>query len=196
MSLKNLKTAITLAVIFAAMRIATFAQSSTTGGTGAVKVLDGDNHILGTLLGLTPSLPNEFEPSSFVVFKNGYFIALQFDGFFPVGFEYGTQIWWTGTNCTGNAYISSESPMGRRLVVYSRQSNALYVPSGGANVAPVTVKALSIESGNGETSSCSNSSSGYTETGVPLTAFDAEKLGWNLCGEPLHVMGPVEFKED
>jgi hypothetical protein len=203
MTAKYLKQTLELVALVTAMAIASVAQTSTTPlsvGSGSVKVLDGQNHVLGTVLGLTPSLPNEFAPNSVVVFKNGYFVALQFDGTFPVGFEYGNQIFWTGANCTGDAYNSSESPMGRRLVVYSRQSNSLYIPAGTAASPPaVTVAALSIESGSGENSTCSNAQSGttFTETGVLLAPFDAQtSLGWNLCGEPLHVMGPIAFKQD
>jgi hypothetical protein len=202
---KYLKLALTLILAALAMKFAIFAQSSATSSaasvSGAITVLDGNKHVLGTLLGLTPQQPGIQEPNSFVIFRNGYFIAVQFGGKIPVGFETGSQIFWTGPNCTGNAYLSSgggDSLMSRRMVIFSRQTNSFYVASGtGENALATTLqqRGESIESGgpNG-TSTCSNGSFGIS--GWLLTPFDAgQRLCWELAGDPLRLTGPVEFKQ-
>jgi hypothetical protein len=202
MTNKYLKATVTLAVTVAVSGIASFAQSSTTTNpalSGAIKVLDGENHVLGTLLGLTPNY-QETVPDNFLVFRNGFFVALEFGGFLPVPF---TGINWTGRDCTGDAYLyaaaSTGARMGRRFVVYSRQSNSLYVPSGtGASAVAVSMDVQSGEvggTGAEGSSTCLNFSQVVNEPGFLLTSFDAKKLGWSLCGAPLHVKGPVTFKE-
>jgi len=202
MDWKVVGTAVLAAVV---VSTAIFAQSPTasTGSSGAVVLVDGNNHELGTVLGLTPQLPAIQTPNSFVVFRNGFFIAMQFGGRFPVGFDPGSQIFWTDANCTGDAYLNTGgvgAVMSRRMVIYSHQTNSLYVASGtGENTVSVKMpqNAQSIENGQLSPdgfSSCANGSFGR-QAGYLLTSFDASRLGWQLSGDPLRVTAPVSFKQ-
>jgi hypothetical protein len=206
--------AATILALAASMHIATFAQSPTDGrwerpGSGAVRVFDRNRHLLGTLVGLTPTEPAPNEPLSFVLFRNGYFISMGFNGQFPVGFEFGSQIYWTGSNCTGDSYLSSQdgpSPapvMSRRTVIWDgNAANSLYVASGhGEYAVAVETPVVSAEIANSTlpgTSECFDlPPAGPSHiVGWLLTPLDARKvLGWDLSGTPLRVQAPLQFKD-
>jgi len=188
-------------------------------GPGAISVLDANNNVLGTLLGLSSSqvlfASSPFLPNAALVYRNGYFVLLDFSGKFPVGLG-STQIEWTGTTCSGDAYLSdANAPVGgfvmaARVVIYSGQSNLLYVPSGSGTSITSTVTPViqSVETiglilpGNQpgpNPDGSSNCRSGLplptTRSGWLLSPFDASTtLGWSVSGNPLGVAGPIKFQ--
>jgi hypothetical protein len=177
-------------------------------GSGSVRVLDANDHVLGTVVGMLTDALLQQPPNGVVIYSNGYFIGLLFSGRFPAGL--GAQIYWTGSNCSGNGYLSDfNAPragvvMGTKVVIYSGQTNALYVPSGaGASVASILAGTVhSIENSgqlNGTypdgSSDCSNGAFN-SSTGWLLSPFNASTmLGWTLSGNPLGVPGPIKFQQ-
>jgi hypothetical protein len=167
-------------------------------GSG-LSVYDANNNLLGSLIG---SFGN-----GVMVYKNGYYTSVLFSGKFPV-----SQIWWSNTNCTGTGYLNDGNSgyggyvMGTTQVIFSGQTNTLYVPSGnGASVTSVNGGTLrSIENSGTQggppnyisadpdgTSNCSGSSGaagGWLL--APLSAPSA--LGWSVSGNPLSVAGPLK----
>jgi len=167
-------------------------------GTG-LSVYDANNNLLGNLIG---SFSN-----GVVVYRNGYYVSLLFSGKFPV-----SQIWWSNSGCTGTGYLNDGNSgyggyvMGTTQVIYSRQTNSLYVPAGaGASVTSVNGGTIrSIENsgtqggppnyisadpdGSSNCSSTSGSAGGWLLS--PLNAATA--LGWSVSGLPLSVAGPIK----
>ncbi len=203
-----LMTAGTLTLV-AFLTITTFADSPETGSrserSGAVQVFDSKNHLLGTLVGLTPPQPTPNQPDSFVLFRNGYFIAMSFEGKFPVGFETGSAIYWTGPNCTGDPYLAANqnpgTTMSTRMVIWDGlAANSLYVASGAGEEA-IAVQLPQVGSAEfapgtaAGTSSCTNGVQSNI-VGWLLKPFDASKaLGWNVSGDPLQVQAPLHFTD-
>jgi hypothetical protein len=105
-------------------------------GSGGLSVLDANNNVLGSLVGLSSPFSGNTNnvPSGVIVYRNGYFIDLNFSGQFPFGFGQAgvTTISWSGANCSGNGYLLSGGSglVTGKIVIYSLQNNALYVPSG------------------------------------------------------------------
>ena len=175
-------------------------------GPGAISVLDANNNVLGTLMGLAGGPSPYFQPNGVIIYKNGYFVSLEFSGKFPVAFETGGHIFWTGTACSGTGYLIAPGVgfvTGTKIVLYSGQANALYVPSG--TTASVTSTLLpSISSGEGggapdgtnpDGSSTCGATAGGEYGGWLLSPFDAASaLGWSLSGNPLNVAGPIKFQ--
>jgi hypothetical protein len=158
--------------------------------------------VLGTLIG--------FDNNTALVFKNGYFVSVDFSGKFPV-----SQIWWTANNCTGTGYLNDGNGanagyvMGTEVVIFSGQTNSLYVPTGaGASATSIPAPGIqSIEnsglttgppnfiSSNPDGSSNCSSQASATHGGWPLTALNAATaLGWTVSGTPLEVAGPLKFQ--
>ncbi|HLV86634.1 MAG TPA: hypothetical protein VKV39_06620 [Candidatus Sulfotelmatobacter sp.] len=194
---KYLKAAASLLIAVVCLQIAGLAQSTSPG---AVKVFDGSNHLLGTLVSVTPTTGNT-APDGFVLFRNGYFIAMGFTGKLPAGFQSNT-VYWTGANCTGDPYLyaGDQATMSRRMVIWDGlAANSLYVPSGTGEEA-AAVKMPQVGSAEGEatqagTSYCTNEVQPNI-TAFLLSPFDPVKvLGWNLSGTPLRATGPLQFKE-
>ena len=96
-------------------------------------MLDANDNVLGTLIDLFPVGPGVEPPNGVVIFTNDYFIRVHFSGKFPVGLG-GEQLWWTDANCMGHGYLDDRqglgNVMGTRVVIYSGQTNSLYVPFG------------------------------------------------------------------
>jgi hypothetical protein len=161
-----------------------------TPGAGSVK--DANGNVLGTLVGFTF---NNFV----IIYKSGYFITVGMGGKFPV-----SQIWWTGSSCSGTGYLNdgqggvtlgNAPQMYNKTVLYSGSTNSLLVPVGsGAQVVSINATIASSEDfgPTGGSSSCS-SSPGST-SGWQLTTFNAATtLGWTLSGNPLAVAGPLQL---
>ena len=169
-------------------------------GSGGVTVLDANNNVLGTFGGFWQVFGNSGSPAlptGVTVYRNGYFISVDFNGNFPVGWA--GQIYWTGVGCSGNNLLASNEPItSTKFVIYSNQSNSLYVPSGGGAIANQVSQTgfASFESQANTTdslSTCHNSPAG--PSGFLLTPFNAATtLGWNLSGNPLSVPGPIKFQ--
>lgn len=197
---KVLKLALALVLAAVAMKFAMFAQSPATSNAslGAVQVLDGNNHVLGTLLGLGPvlnSVAAPQQPNSFIVYRNGWFVTLLFGGRFPLGLEKGTFLYWSGPNCTGSPYLPAGSePISRRLVIYSTAANSLYRASGSGELALPATPAQQFHSVEIPNGGCGNGVYGGFST-WQLEPFDANRLGWELSGNPMRVTGPVTFKQ-
>ncbi|CAG7857389.1 hypothetical protein MCAMS1_02190 [biofilm metagenome] len=176
------------------------------GTGGGVSVLDANNNVLGVLIG--------FNRNGVLVYKNGFFVSVLFSGKFPV-----TQMWWTGANCTGTPVLNDGNGddggfvMGTKIVVYSRLSNTLYVPTAtgtgvsansATSVGPIALQ--SIENGglstgapdfirsNPDGSADCTSNSG-NRGGWNLTAINpSTALGWTVTGTPASVAGPIKFQ--
>jgi hypothetical protein len=151
---KYLKMVLALVLAALTMKFTAFAQSPATSSvpSGAIQVLDGNKHVLGTLVGLwgTPGACCQ-QANTFIVFRKGYFVSLLFGGQFPDEPESGNIIYWSGPNCTGDAYLGAAGnlPMSRRLVIYSHLKNSFYVASGHGELAEaVAVQIQSAGIGN------------------------------------------------
>jgi hypothetical protein len=164
--------------------------------------------VLGTLIGLAPTAPSNGMPNGVVVYKNGYFITLEFSGKFPIGVFTGDlvlRILWTSTTCSGNGYLWDNNGhggivMGTKIVIYSGQTNSLYVPSGAGASATSTLapgfQSLEFTGAVDGSSSC-QPNSGLISSGSgwllsPINASTA--LGWSVSGNPLGVAGPIKFQ--
>jgi hypothetical protein len=165
--------------------------------SGSVSVLDANGNVLGALVGLAPS--NILAPNGVTVFRNGYFININFSGTFPIALSgYPGFIDWSGANCTGTGYlvtstsIQAGNSMGTTVVVYLGQANTFYVTSGQAEAIEAP-KSGEIALANG--SSTCQGSGVPASAGFPLSPFNAAAtLGWNLSGNPLSVAGPIKFQ--
>jgi hypothetical protein len=175
--------------------------------TNGVRVLDSHDNVLGILVGLADTYQDgAMAANGVVVYKNGYFISLEFSGKFPVA-SHGVSVLWTGTTCSGNGYLApgvSANPnftpaMGTKVVIYSGKTNSLYVPSGdgpsvAASLSPVVQSIETALFGNGSSACGSYPANRYM--GWLLSTFDAPtELGWNVSGDPLGVAGPIKFQE-
>jgi hypothetical protein len=156
-----------------------------TPGAGSVK--DANGNVLGTLVGFTG---NNFV----TIYKSGYFITVGMGGKFPV-----SQMWWTGSSCSGTGYLNDGQGGGAQMynhtVLYSGSTNSLLVPVGsGAQVVSSNATIASLED-PGVTDGSSNcfSTAGSTP-GWQLTTFNAvTTLGWTLSGNPLALAGPLQL---
>jgi hypothetical protein len=161
-----------------------------TPGAGSVK--DANGNVLGTLVGFTF---NNFV----IIYKSGYFITVGMGGKFPV-----SQIWWTGSSCSGTGYLNdgqggvtlgNAPQMYNKTVLYSGSTNSLLVPVGsGAQVVSINATIASSEDFGPTDGSSSCSSSPGSTSGWQLTTFNAATtLGWTLSGNPLAVAGPLQL---
>jgi hypothetical protein len=185
---------------------ATGPQGPAGTGGGGLSVLDANNNVLGNLIG--------FNENGSLIYKNGFIITILFSGKFPV-----SQIWWTGSNCTGTPVLNDGNGnnggdvMGTKVVVYSRQANTLYVPTAtgsgvSANSATsVGVNGIQSIENSGLTSgppdfirsnpdgSGNCSSSVGNRGGWSLSVINpATVLGWTVNGTPASVAGPIKFQ--
>jgi len=161
-----------------------------TPGAGSVK--DANGNVLGTLVGFTG---NNFV----TIYKSGYFVTVGMGGKFPV-----SQIWWTGSSCSGTGYLNdgqggvslgTAPQMYNKTVLYSGSANSLLVPVGsGAQVVSVNATMASIEDPGATDGSTSCFSSPSSDSGWQLTTFNAvTTLGWTLSGNPLALAGPLQL---
>ncbi len=176
-------------------------------GPGAISVLDANNNVLGTLIGLADTKsPFSPAPNGVVVYRNGYFINLEFGGNFPVAIYTNVSLW-TSATCSGTGYLSlfaDSSPnfpskIGTKIVIYSGQTNSLYVPAGsGPSLASSLVPSglQSLENGLfGDGSSNCQTQTPLPSNGWLLSPFNASTtLGWSVSGNPLGVAGPIKFQ--
>jgi len=174
----------------------------------AIRIFDAHDNLLGTLAGLSTTLQNGVTGSNgVIIFRNGYFISIEFSGKFPPASASSvSQILWTDSNCSGNGYLSTGSTnpndsliMGTNVVIYSNQTNSLYVATGGghsvaASLSPMVqfLEGPLIADGY---SVCHPLTAGRY-MGWPLSPFDAAtELGWELSGNPLGVAGPIRIQQ-
>ncbi len=171
-----------------------------TAGTGST-VLDANNNTLGTLIG--------FFNKGVYVYRNGYYVTLNFSGTFPV-----SQMWWSATGCTGTAHLNDGNSgnggyvIGAKVVQYSRLANSLLVPVGTGSVTSTnagTVNAIEnfgtqggapnfISAGADGSGQCTSGNQG-SAGGWQLTTLSASSaLGWTVSGTPLKVAGPIKVQ--
>jgi hypothetical protein len=159
------------------------------GSPGGIQVFDANNDVLGKFAGLD-------EMKGVVVFKNGFFIPLLFNGRFA---SWG--ITWTGPNCTGtpsmSLFGSGPHTAAGNTIVYSAQANTFYAVGGpGASGFGVEVARRSVEGVDDDgTSRCFTWDYVGSDDGWSLTPIDVGiALGWAVTGSPARVAGPIKFQ--
>jgi hypothetical protein len=161
-------------------------------GSGGLTALDANKNVLGTVVSLTA-------PVFVYLYRNGYFVQLNFDGSLWLGPSAGV-LYYSGANCTGTPYVQNIynglASAGSNFVYYSTQNNSFYVLLGGGPPVPFSGIVQSAEYlGNGSNFVCS----AITQippgiTGWSLSPFNSALLGWNLSGNPVKVPGPISFQ--
>jgi hypothetical protein len=176
------------------------AQTSNTplwfAGTAAT-VLDANNNVLGTVVGIS-SMSGPYD--AITLFSKGYFVRVNLDGSFPIGSGY--PLSWSGPNCTGSVYLNDGrytqtggAVTAANNVLFSAQTNSFYVPAGTGS----TAASLPGISANYVENDIGCYATEFAPTGVisawPLAPFDiAGTLGWKVGGSPLHLAGPLKFR--
>jgi hypothetical protein len=166
---KYSKLALALVLAALAMKFAIFAQPSATSSaapvSGAVTVLDGNQHVLGTLLGLIPQQPVTQQPNSFVIYLAS-----------------GGVDWLMSRRMiifsrqANSFYVASGT--GENAAATASQQLAESIETGGPNGS----------------STCYNhpyTIIGWLL--APFDA--SQRLNWELTGDPLRLTGPVDFKQ-
>lgn len=132
-------------------------------GTG-LTVLDANGRSLGVVL--------EVNRSEVVFYTStGHLVELQWDGTIADG-----QIFYSGTSCTGNAFLNAAPGNGRPLfgkwVTRSRTTNSLMVPANPTNGAAASVSLNSVSMDNPTCRAEQGSRQGYQ-----LTSITAANVG-------------------
>lgn len=146
----------------------TWATPATGGGGGAVSLRDNANVKLGTVLSVSSS-------NVTIVTSTGHIVNVLFS---PDGNDDFTssQIWWTGSGCTGTPYLNDGGVGGQqrfsKFLVYSGAANQLYTMSNpntnGVSVSGPIPTVVSIEN-SGVCSSSGGGTSGWAMTPVART---------------------------
>ena len=134
---------------------------------GGIRLIDGNNVTLGTVVSSTRA-------GATVVTSSAYQVTVNFDGTFTPA-----QIYYTGANCTGTAYLNDGNggtgPFDRifgRQVVFSRAMNTLMVP---ATVTNGTALGVAFTSATIDNPLCGASAG--TVSGWQLTAITRAAAG-------------------
>jgi hypothetical protein len=164
------------------------------GAGGGLSVYDASGNNLGVLVSIGTN--------SVTVFKNGWFVPVDFSGYFPV-----SQIWWTDAACSGTGYLNDGTGSyggivaGPKVLVYSGQTNALYSLDSATSIPAADITATENaghvypDRSKPDGSSNCTSQSAVTKAGWKLNPFDAAAtLGWTVMDNPLHVAGPLTFQ--
>jgi hypothetical protein len=174
--------------------------SGPAGSSGSGLTLkDGSGNSLGTLLN-----GGYFYFSTYIT--GGYFLSVGPDGTFPI-----SQIYWSGSGCTGTPYLndgtdqytpSGGSPEGSvggqtswyRGIVYSAAANQLYVLSNQNSDGVSTSVSIGVPASIENPTCMVNgpfSGGTYVFGGWRLTAITAASLGLTVSGNPMHVAAPL-----
>ncbi len=182
------------------------------GPAGAGTVRDANGNVLGSLISMGGK-----NGTDVTVYTKGYFVTVGILGLFPVT----NAIDWSGTNCTGTAYLdtgylepgdSAVTPdlpsTYTKSVVYSAHANSLMVPvsTGGLTASAVNVSTKTVESqvawatistiADGVSYCTPTADYGGTTGNTiawPLVNITGATLGWTTSGNPLSVAGPLQL---
>jgi hypothetical protein len=151
---------------------------NTTWANPSDIVKDGAGNILGKL--------NTITLADVTIYRSGYTMQVIYDGYF-----WGSDIYWSGTNCTGTPYLSY-NVVSTKYLFFNPNSNKIYkvaAPGGvayGVNTAVQSVGHGNWSSPGSYQNTCE--ASNFSQKLVEAVAIDVPTvLGWNVTGNPLHL---------